>query len=92
MAKDRGVIPVCDVRDIGKRRKCPVVVVFAIEETGDRFTVTTWGRNRELCQVAAGFGEDIRKAIFGGTVEPRLTPDGLPDEPTVTAHERLALD
>lgn len=86
MAKETGVIPVSDARELGKKRKCPLIVVFAIEEDVTRFTVTTWGRNRELCQVAASFGEQIRQAVFGGEVVPPDTPDGLTPEPSVTAY------
>jgi len=83
MAKQRGAIPISDARLIGKRNRCPVVVIFALEERDNRFTVTTWGRNRNLCKLAAGFGEDIAQAIFDGRIEARPTPDGLPDEPKV---------
>ena len=88
MAKRPGVIPIADARRIGQDRKCPMVVVFAIEHSGDRFTVTTWGKTRELCQLAAGFGEDISKAVYGGTLVPRQTPDGLTPEPTITGYGR----
>ncbi len=79
-----GVIPISDARDIGTKRKCPLVVIFAIEEDVTRFTVTTWGKNKALCQVAAGFGDQFREAILNGKVVPPPSPDGLPDEPTVT--------
>jgi len=82
--KRPGVIPISDARNIGQKHKCPLVVVFAIEEDVTRFTVTTWGRSKELCQVAASFGQQFRDAIFNGVVEPPESPDGLPCVPTVT--------
>lgn len=88
MAKKAGVIPVSDVKALGQKRKCPMVVVFAIEEGGQRFTTATWGRTKELCQLAAGFGEDIATAILNGTLIPRQTPDGLSPEPTVKGYVR----
>ncbi len=79
-----GVIPISDARDLGTKRKCPLVVIFAIEEDVTRFTVTTWGRNKALCKVAASFGDQFREAVLKGVVEPPGSPDGLPDAPTVT--------
>jgi hypothetical protein len=84
MSKRPGVIPVSDARDIGKKRKCPLVVIFAIEEDVTRFTVTTWGRDKALCKVAASFGDQFREAVFNGDVEPPVSPSDLPDKPTIT--------
>jgi len=81
--KRPGVIPVSDARELGQRHSCPLVVVFAIEEDATRFTVTTWGRNKALCKVAASFGDQFREAVFNGTVVSPATPDGLPDEPQI---------
>lgn len=88
MSKMPGVIPVSDAAAIGKKRECPLVVIFAIEADVTRFTVTTWGKTRKLCQLAAGFGDDISKGIYNGTVEPRATPAGLPLAPTVKMYGR----
>ena len=81
--KRPGVIPISDARNIGQKHKCPLVVVFAIEEDVTRFTVTTWGANKALCKVAASLGDQFRQAVFNGTVAPPAAPDGLPDEPQV---------
>ena len=83
-----GKIPIADARAIGKRRECPMVVIFAIEKSRKRFTVTTWGETRELCQLAAGYGDDIADALLGGTLIPRQTPDGLLAEPRIAEYDR----
>jgi hypothetical protein len=88
MAKRKGVIPISDARDLGKKRECPMVVIFAIEKSRKRFTVTTWGETKEMCQLAAGYGDDIADALLGGTLIARQTPDGLAPEPTITEWSR----
>ena len=74
-----GVIPVSDAKRIGKDRSCPIIVIFAIEELGNRFTVTTYGRTKKLCKLAASFGEQFSTAVLNGTVEPPQTePSNCP--------------
>lgn len=84
----KGVIPISDARELAKKHRCPLVVIFAIEEDVSRFTVTTYGRNRELCKVAAAYGDQFAEAVFSGRVKPPESPDGLPADPTVMHYER----
>ncbi len=65
-----GQIPIKDAEKIGKSRGLPLIVVFGITEDGSRFEVTTWGRNRKLCKLAASFGDQFAEAIFDGRVVP----------------------
>ncbi len=84
MANESGVIPISDARRIAKERRCPVVVIFAIEEDTTRFTVTTYGKNKKLCRHAADLGRQFSKAIMQTDVAPsQEEPMDLPDEPTV---------
>jgi hypothetical protein len=63
-----GRIPISDARKIGEQRGCPVVVIFAIHDNGERFALTTWGKTKRLCGWAASCGKDIHEAVMSGAV------------------------
>ena len=77
-----GIIPVSTARRIAKESKSPCIIIFAIEESGEQFTITTYGQNKALCKHAASLGKQFAQAIFDKTVAPLATePDDLPDFP-----------
>lgn len=65
-------IPIAAARRMGQDHDCPVVVVFAIEPGGERFTVTTWGNTKSLCRLAADYGKKLSEAIMSGIQEATL--------------------
>ena len=82
------VVPIADARRIGEKRKCPVVVIWAIEDDTSRFTVTTWGKTKKLCRHAADLGKKLTDAILNSDVQPAASePLDLPDEPTIWQDE-----
>lgn len=70
--KKPGIVPISDVRSIGKKRNCLMVLLFAIEEDAERFTITTWGKTKKLCTLAGSYGEKIRNGIMSGKIAPPL--------------------
>lgn len=78
----KGKIPIAAAERLSKQYNCPVVLVFAIEETGDRFTITTYGKTKGLCRHAASLGEQFASAVFSQQVAPtEVEPKHLPDVP-----------
>ena len=63
-----GAIPISDARELATKRKTPIVVIFAIEEGGDRYSLTTYGKTKKLCGWAAKVGHDIHQAVLDGTI------------------------
>lgn len=63
-----GAIPISAARAMGQKHDCPIVVVFAVEEGGEQYCVTTWGRTKQLCGWAAKVGEDIHQAVMRGEI------------------------
>ena len=63
-----GIIPISEARQLGEKYKAMNIVIFAIEKSGKRFTVTTWGKTKELCAWGAQVSEDIHKAVMDGFV------------------------
>lgn len=79
-----GLVPIGDARRISRERNCPIVVVFAIEPSRERFTVTTYGATKALCRVAADYGSQFAEAVMGARVSPSAEePTHLPDDPTI---------
>jgi len=80
----RGKIPISAAEKISKQYGCPMVLVFGIEASGDKFTITTYGETKALCRHAASLSEQFAKAIFNQTVAPeQVEPTHLPDVPSV---------
>jgi len=67
-------------REYDKKFDRPVVVVFSLEKCGNRFSVTTYGRSKALCTLAAEFGDQIAQAVKDGVIAPpELEPtEGAP--------------
>jgi len=79
----RGKIPIREGARLCKKYRCPVIVCFAIEADGERFTVMTYGETKKLCKHAADLGKKFAEAVMGGTVAPApIEPTDLPEEPT----------
>jgi len=77
-----GKIPIKDAENISDKRKCPVVIIFGLEETGNRFTVTTYGKTKKLCRYAGDLGKKIADKILNGEINPsQIEPIDLPDKP-----------
>ena len=43
-------------------------MIFGIEEGGERYSITTWGKTKKLCAWAARIGTDIHEAVMGGEI------------------------
>jgi hypothetical protein len=78
-----GKIPIKDAEKIAKARDCSMVIVFGMHENENRFTVTTYGKSKALCRLAADIGSKISEGILGGDITAeQKEPTHLPDEPT----------
>jgi hypothetical protein len=83
----KGRIPIDDAKRIATERRCPVVVIFGIEDEGNQFTVTSYGMTRKLCKLGASLADQFAEAIFSGKVEsPAQEP---PDTETDLIHARV---
>lgn len=70
---------IAPLRDYSKQFDRPIVVVFSLERSGERFHVSTYGQNKKLCKVAGAFGHEMSKLIASGVLAPPLTePDNQP--------------
>jgi hypothetical protein len=77
-----GKIPIADARALSKKHNCPIVVIFAIDATGDRFNLTTYGETKALCRHAASLSEQIAEAILKHKIKPApAEPMNQPDAP-----------
>lgn len=76
-------IPIREAEGISQRHSSPMVVIFALNETGDRYNLVTYGKTKKLCRYAASLSEQIADAIFKGRIVPaQEEPLHLPDKPT----------
>lgn len=73
-----GQIPIADAKHIAMQRRCPIVVVFGLNEDGSQFHVTSYGMTRKLCKFAKSFADQFAEAVFSGKVSPPATE---PDDP-----------
>lgn len=70
---------VAALRDYAAKFDRPVVVAFSIERGGDRFHITTYGETKQLCRLAAAFGDRICDAVASGRIAaPDVDPGPLP--------------
>lgn len=65
---NKGAIPVADIRTIGQKREVLNIVLFAINRDAKTFTVTTWGKTKELCAWAATISDEIAESVLSGLV------------------------
>mgnify|MGYP001563289097 CR=1 FL=1 len=80
----KGLIPIKAAERLSEQYNCPVIVIYAIEDTGDRFTVTTYGKSKALCRHAADLGRKLAKAILNGEIIPaEKEPTDVPNEPAI---------
>lgn len=78
----KGKIPIADAATLSKKYDSAIVLIFAIDGSGDRFHLTTYGRTKKLCRHAASLSDQIANGILGGRIAPALEePTHLPDEP-----------
>lgn len=56
------------LREISKRFDRPIVVAFAIERCGCRFSITTYGETKALCKAAGAFGDELANAVAEGRI------------------------
>ncbi len=71
------------LRDYAAKFDRPVVVAFSIEAGGERFRVTTFGKTKSLCRLAAGFGDAIAEAVRDGKIHaPPVDPGDIPTSST----------
>lgn len=80
----RGKIPIRAAQRISEQSGCPVVIVFGLEASGERFTVTTYGATKAMCRHAADLSKQFAEAVLNGTVAPSdEEPMELPNEPAL---------
>jgi hypothetical protein len=80
----RGKLPISAARKISEEHDCPMVLIFGIERSGDRFSITTYGETKALCRHAASLGTQFAEAVFSKEVHPEeMEPKHLPDVPAV---------
>ena len=81
---NRGKIPIKAAERLSDQYDCPMIVIYAIHDNGQRFTVTTYGKTKAMCRYAADLGRKFAKAILDREVEPAETePLDVPNEPTI---------
>ena len=75
----KGKIPISDAKRISEARKLPIVIVFGLHADGHRISLSTWGKTKKLCKVAAGLADSIIQAVEMGRVVPPQTepPDSV---------------
>lgn len=70
---------VAALRDFADKFGRSVVVAFSIEPDGKAFCVTSFGQTKQLCKMAAVFGNEIfEHAQSGKFTMPQVEPDGEP--------------
>lgn len=80
----KGRIPIREARTLSEQYQCPAVIIFAVHDGGERFTVTTYGATRKLCRYAGDLGGKIARAILGGDISPApAEPMGVPNVPMI---------
>ncbi len=62
-------IPVSECKWLSEEYDAPMVILFAYRR-GERFNVTSYGTNKELCGHAAKLAREIAAKILSGEVEP----------------------
>jgi hypothetical protein len=72
-----GKIPITDAKHIATERRLPVVIVFGIEQGGERFSVASYGMTRKLCKVGVALADQFADAIMTGKVR---TPSEEPHD------------
>ena len=59
-----------------KKHGYAMVVVYAVHDGGEQFTVTTYGKTKQLCKAASIAGEQLFELVKSGTY-----PDWPESEP-----------
>ena len=62
-SSDTGKIPVKAAEKLANEYDCPIVLIFAIHDNGDKFCVTTYGKSKALCRHAASLGKQFSEGI-----------------------------
>lgn len=84
-------IPISAARKLSEQHRMPLVVIFGIAADQEHFCITTYGATKQLCKLAASYGEQMAQAVLHGTVAaPETEPQNFPDEPVIYAGERHA--
>lgn len=79
-----GRIPIKAAELLSEQYKCPVIVIWAIHDDRETFTVTTYGETKALCRHAADMAKKLTRAILQGEVVPAETqPLDMPDRPAI---------
>jgi len=65
-------ISVADARRLGKRAGCQGVIILSWDFERDRYLTTSWGLNRQLCDVFYDVGKQISAKIESGEIEPKV--------------------
>src|SRR5262245_28876930 len=89
MSTPKGKILVGDARRIAENRRCPMLVIFGLEEGADTFSVVSYGMNRRLCRLAASLADQIAARVLNGDIgPPEVEPAELPDQPAAYQGQR----
>jgi hypothetical protein len=79
----RSKIPIAEGERLSKKYEAPIVIVFAIQDKGDTFSVMTYGASKALCRHAASLGNQITEKVLSGAIAPEeVEPVHLPVAPT----------
>lgn len=65
---DGGLIKIDDAAAVCKRRGMAYVIVFGVQNDGDKFHIATYGTTKARCKLAAVMGDQIGKAVLDGKV------------------------
>lgn len=66
------------LQDFAEEFDRSVVVAFSLEPDGDTFHITTYGKTKSLCKLAASLGDEISKGIADGAIRaPIIEPDHI---------------
>lgn len=83
-------ISISAAAELSRKFECPIVIIFALENEGGTFGVTSYGQTKKLCRHAADLARKFSKAVLEGVVCPAPTePFDVPDQPTTTTYSTL---
>ena len=79
-----GRIPINVVEQLSEQYRCPMIVLWAIHDARETFTVVTYGKTKALCRHAADMAKKLTRAILQSEVVPAETqPLDMPDQPAI---------
>ena len=65
----KGKIPIMQAEILAEEYKQQVVIIFSIDDDGQRFNLTTYGKDKKRCKWAGKLADNIAEAITSGKIE-----------------------